>query len=675
MATLEVNAADFKNYGISVGRSSFTTMTGAGGFSASTNEPFGGLLRALVTDMTKGQGANEVGWQMYNGLPVAGNEIRDVSDLSNITKNFFTETNLSSTGTPYAGTGNFGVEVSGQRPAGTQHVVLLDSTDTNAPNRGVVSRGVDQSYRIRFEFDERPRLFVVDAEFPQELYQLNLRLRELGRPQYTGGNVIDESDPNAHLLDPTLNGTSTTVYAHPGYQSASFTLSANGTWEGTQGIPNPMYGWFKVNIGTKNQLLDTGFISQPIVSSDGLITLENGSTLNNSVIRNPGECVDVFFEDTILSATTQSLALESVTTGNGGASINEAGSIVGGTSGGGGTVDVNNSTGTVLKYAATTTTNFADGETITHSNGATAVITSASTTHDINRARRFRNKRKGKGWFKRFPKVSSDVGPSYPMSYRLTMTERGVLLYIFDDAAADQADDYAWFCAQRTVDNQTGITRTDEASRFPLHVLYSCSRESVYPRDFGVYFSTQAANLQTVENTLSQVFDAAGTSYNIDTIGNDAFYILNTYDREDSLADEFTAKNIWRFCAREFDVLKPWDVHKLATAHQTDSNAVINPLEQLAITDDNRFVITFPTGLTSQRFMYPKEEMDMICFSSAEVVAEGSNVPMQTYKPDGVTADQRRYTGLRATLANGNGMRLLALVNGQYIFNSDINLD
>ena len=92
-------------------------------------------------------------------------------------------------------------------------------------------------------------------------------------------------------------------------------------------------------------------------------------------------------------------------------------------------------------------------------------------------------------------------------------------------------------------------------------------------------------------------------------------------------------------------------------------------------TDDNRFVITFPTGLTSQRFMYPKEEMDMICFSSAEVVAEGSNVPMQTYKPDGVTADQRRYTGLRATLANGNGMRLLALVNGQYIFNSDINLD
>ena len=156
-------------------------------------------------------------------------------------------------------------------------------------------------------------------------------------------------------------------------------------------------------------------------------------------------------------------------------------------------------------------------------------------------------------------------------------------------------------------------------------------------------------------------------------MNNDSFYILSPYDREDSLADEFTAKLIWRFVAREFDILKPWDVHKLATKHQTDSNAIINPLEQLAITNDNRFVITFPTGLTTQRFMYPKEEIDLICFSSAEVVAEGSNVPMNTYLPSG-NADNRRYQGMRSTLANGNGMRIMLLVNGRHIFNSDVNI-
>ena len=95
----------------------------------------------------------------------------------------------------------------------------------------------------------------------------------------------------------------------------------------------------------------------------------------------------------------------------------------------------------------------------------------------------------------------------------------------------------------------------------------------------------------------------------------------------------------------------------------------------MAITDENRFVITFPTGLTTQRFMYPKEEMDLICFSSAEVVAESSNIPMTTYLYDGTNPDLRRYQGMRSTAAFGNGMRIMVLVNGQYIFNTDTNLD
>ena len=112
-----------------------------------------------------------------------------------------------------------------------------------------------------------------------------------------------------------------------------------------------------------------------------------------------------------------------------------------------------------------------------------------------------------------------------------------------------------------------------------------------------------------------------------------------------------------------------------AGINERDSHAVINPLEQLALNDAGQLVIQFPNRLGSQRFLYTGTELDLLCFSSAEVVAEASNVPMTTYKPDGTTSDARRYTGLRATLANGNGMRILALVNGQNILNSDINLD
>ena len=220
------------------------------------------------------------------------------------------------------------------------------------------------------------------------------------------------------------------------------------------------------------------------------------------------------------------------------------------------------------------------------------------------------------------------------------------------------------------------MPRTDESSKFPVHTLYSCSRESLYSQDFGIYFSAAAANLQNAETQVDTVYDVNGNTYSVGGIEKDQdFYIMSPYDREDYLADEYTAKNIWRFVAREMDVLKPTDVHKYATRHQIDSNAIINPLEQLSITDENRFVITFPTGLTTQRFMYPKEETDLICFSSAEVVAESSNIPMTTYLYDGVSTDKRRYQGMRSTAAYGNGMRIMVLVNSQYIFNSDVMMD
>ena len=399
--------------------------------------------------------------------------------------------------------------------------------------------------------------------------------------------------------------------------------------------------------------------------------LENGSTLNTNVIRYPGECVDITFEDIIIPAS--SLEVEHIDASK---IFISSETIVGETSGAR-AIYHPSSSGTTINFISTNEVPFQIDEKITGlSSGKEVYLRSMST--GISRSKRFRNKRKGNGWFKRFPKIGASVEGSYPITYRLTMTERGFVFYLYDDAATDQNDDYAWLCVQRTVDNQTGITRTDEAGRFPVHVLYSCSRESVDSRDFGVYFSENAANLQTAENTVTEVFDNSGNVLALDAVSNErSFYILSPYDREDPLSDEFSAKLIWRFVAREFDILKPWDVHKLATKHQVDSNAIVNPLEQLSITDDNRFVITFPTGLTTQRFMYPKEEIDLICFSSAEVVAEGSNVPMTTYLPTGSTGlnDNRRYQGMRSTLPNGNGMRVMVLVNARYILNSDVNLD
>jgi len=649
MAVKLINSiSDLPNYGISVARSGFTKLTDTGGIDSTGAVSGVGLMMTLASDMT-------ASWQLYNGETTPDNKIQLVgvgdNSATDITKKFFNQLNLNSQ--PYSGQANFG-PLGNQR----QHVMLLETTNEILPNRGAVSRGVDQSYRVRFEFDERPRLNTTDTEYKRELYQLNLKLRSMGKAQYVSGANINETSESQHLLQNSKDSDNNLV--HVGY-------TFNGSWTESEGIPNCMYGWLKINIGTSNQLLNDGSVLESISGNDGLITLENGSTLTTSVVRTPGELVDLHFEDVTIPAQSLILPYDGV-------NKYTVGEVITGAGGASATVHSCSTASTTqsITFSNWNSIPFVEGETVT---GADSSLTLALTlvTTEINRSKRFRNKRKGKGWFKRFPKIGTNLEGTYPMSYRLTMTERGFVFYIFDDAASDQSDDYAWTCVQRTVDNVEGTAPTDEASRYPVHVLYSCSRESVYARDFGVYFSESAANLQTAETSVNTVFDNEGNSYSVDSLNNDSFYILSPYDREDSLADEFTAKLIWRFVAREFDILKPWDVHKLATKHQTDSNAIINPLEQLAITNDNRFVITFPTGLTTQRFMYPKEEIDLICFSSAEVVAEGSNVPMNTYLPSG-NADNRRYQGMRSTLANGNGMRIMLLVNGRHIFNSDVNI-
>lgn len=166
------------------------------------------------------------------------------------------------------------------------------------------------------------------------------------------------------------------------------------------------------------------------------------------------------------------------------------------------------------------------------------------------------------------------------------------------------------------------------------------------------------------------------------------------------------SKGIYRFVVREYDVLKPWDYHVSAVIPQIDSPAIINPVEQLSITQDKTFVFNFPTPMASQRYIYPNSEMDLICFSGADSSTEGgiTNVGTATspkYDLDGeqdssvgggtagtstlkpsdaldfraaytwhtgtdttTTSANRTYAGMQSTKSDGNGMRIFTLVRG-----------
>jgi len=189
-------------------------------------------------------------------------------------------------------------------------------------------------------------------------------------------------------------------------------------------------------------------------------------------------------------------------------------------------------------------------------------------------------------------------------------------------------------------------------------------------------------------------------------------YMIKIFEDRDFVTEvEDSYKSINRFVVRESDVLKPWDYHLDATKHSTDSFAIINPYEQLSITDDRNFVFAFPTQLTTQRFYYPQSELDMICVSSADFSSHGGHIEIDKYgDSSGTTTDaftneagtasnptglntspypyashdlpngerqfwrrnKRKYEGMLSTLPNGNGMRIFFQVSGSSIRHSDV---
>jgi len=214
-------------------------------------------------------------------------------------------------------------------------------------------------------------------------------------------------------------------------------------------------------------------------------------------------------------------------------------------------------------------------------------------------------------------------------------------------------------------------------------------------------------------------------NYQTSNPSQESYIISIPEDRNFPETNMNEVKTINRFVVREKDVMKPWDYHVSATMHEIDSHAIINPQEQLSITQGRNFVFSFPTQLTSQRFYYPESELDLICVSSADFStqagyveinkytdSDGKNSGAATVSTAAITAvaasanttdagtdmttstntlerfaygghtgpdaevyiwrkNARKYEGMAATLPNGNGMRIFMQVTGSSIRFSD----
>lgn len=199
---------------------------------------------------------------------------------------------------------------------------------------------------------------------------------------------------------------------------------------------------------------------------------------------------------------------------------------------------------------------------------------------------------------------------SYPMNYRIVATNRGVSLFVWETSMDDQAINYSWFVIQRPTNNVTGeVLKTGKA---PVFALYAIHR--------------QAFTWPTGQNDM----------------------LLAA-----------TTDSISRMVVREADVTRP-SLSVVADADSDDGYRSINKFQQVSITEDGRYVLSFPNGLHSKRFFYPNFELDMIAYSSADVVSESSLASFTAYGEN--TA--REYRAMMANSPRNTGMRVYQYIGG-----------
>jgi len=186
---------------------------------------------------------------------------------------------------------------------------------------------------------------------------------------------------------------------------------------------------------------------------------------------------------------------------------------------------------------------------------------------------------------------TKDISNTYPLSYYLAITDRGVFLSIWQGSVTDmQGQDFSWLLVQRPVKRDTGLVVTE--GKAPV--------------------------------------------FCVNSVGN----------------------QINRFVVRESDVTDASAIISAVTDTK-DGTAIINDKKQVGVSENNQYIVNYPSRLNTPRYAYTYE-LDMIGFASATVISGTTEVPQTLYGE----AQPRTYLGMHSNLPANNGMRIVALKLG-----------
>lgn len=210
----------------------------------------------------------------------------------------------------------------------------------------------------------------------------------------------------------------------------------------------------------------------------------------------------------------------------------------------------------------------------------------------------------------------------YPLNYQLTLTDRGMFFGLWEGtwsvlqktkarSTSDKDAYFNWFVIQRPVNRYTGVPLT--VGRSPVFCINSVGYKywKFVVREEDILHPQQGdpENKREYVDPVTGVFSTVNTPYRVP-----------------------------------------------ADAHTQDSYAVLNTTNQISLTEDSKYLISFVHNLTSPRFRY-SEEIDMIGQTSADVCMAGNDLSITAYNESG----PRIYRALPSNNPYNTGLRVVAL--------------
>lgn len=300
------------------------------------------------------------------------------------------------------------------------------------------------------------------------------------------------------------------------------------------------------------------------------------------------------------------------------------------------------------------------------------------------------------GFYNRKIRVANQE-KTFPLSYMLSITNRGFFLGIYEGswstvraATTINSNYFNWALVQRPVDRGTGITLTrGKAPVFHVNsvnykyykavvresdVLHPTSGPNPIPGSGNLIITPAAkgavkpAEWIAIGNVDSRSGEA--TSFQTELLPGSAIYsrvgaFIGTVKNLGNVAFP-TSTDTFTFTSQPLGTLANVDyfytppniqaLRVLADVHSPDSHMIFNSSEQISLTEDKTYLLSFPHNLTTPRFRYT-EELDMIGTTSSDVVMSGQDIQFKTYSETG----KRTYRALPANGALNTGLRMAVL--------------